>query len=459
MKPVSFLCWLCLLLSGCLNLSPEYAVPDLGQPLPPDYKEEAGWKIASPADSLDRGPWWELFADPELNRLMESLNAHNQDIARAAANLRSARTRIQATRAAFFPGVSLSASYSRGGRGNGIVSTASAGVSAQWEISFWNSLPAFEAARADAQAAAADFATLRLSAQAELAQAYFQLRTLDEQMDLYASTIQAYARAVRLTRNQYRGGIVTPADVAQAEARLAGAESELLALERERSGLEHGIALLTGRIPSSFSLSRGRLNAALPALPRTFPAALLERRPDIAAAERRVAVANQSIGIARAAWFPSVSLGGSRSAEAAGWGLSPVTVWSLGPSLALSLFQGGRRLADSEAAWADYEAAVAAYRQTVLAAFKDVEDNLSALALLAGQREAEQRAARAARRALTLSLSQYEGGMTTYLQVVTAQTTSLINERSVIHLDGLRFIAAVSLIKALGGGWEKEETP
>jgi NodT family efflux transporter outer membrane factor (OMF) lipoprotein len=455
MRPVSLLCWFCLVLSGCVNLSPEYAVPDLGQPLPPTYKEEEGWKVAAPADILDRGPWWEIFADPELNRLMDLLNADNQDIAQAAANLRSARTRIQAARAALFPGVSLPASYTRSGRENSITSASSVGVNAQWEISFWNSLPALEAARADAQAAAADFAALRLAAQAELAQAYFQLRTLDVQMDLYTSTIRAYARAVRLTRNQYRGGVVTPADVAQAEARLAEAEAELLALERERAGLEHGIALLTGRIASSFSLPRGRLIAALPAIPPTLPATLLERRPDIAAAERRVAAANQKIGIARAAWFPTISLGGSRAAEAAGWHLSPVTIWSLGPSAALSLFQGGRRLADSEAAWADYEAAVAAYRQTVLAAFTDVEDNLSALALLERQSAAERRAAVAARRALSLSLSQYEGGMTTYLQVVTSQTTALNNERTLIHLEGLRLISAINLIKALGGGWEK----
>jgi NodT family efflux transporter outer membrane factor (OMF) lipoprotein len=274
---------------------------------------------------------------------------------------------------------------------------------------------------------------------------------------LYESTIQAYSRAVNLTRNQYLGGMVTPADVAQAEARLAGAESELLALERERSGLEHGIALLSGRISSSFSLPRGRLPAAFPAIPREVPATLLERRPDIAAAERRVAAANQGIGIARAAWFPSIALGGSRAAETLGWGLSPVTVWSLGPSAALDLFQGGRRLADSEAAWADYEATVAAYRQTALVAFKEVEDNLSALALLVRQSEAERRAAVAARRALDLSLSQYEGGMTTYLQVVSAQTTALLNERALIHLEGLRFSAAVNLIKALGGGWQGEE--
>jgi NodT family efflux transporter outer membrane factor (OMF) lipoprotein len=457
MKPAPFFCWLCLVLSGCVNLSPEYAPPDLGQPLPPAYKEEEGWKIAAPADALDRGPWWEVFADPELNRLEDLLNANNQDIARSAANLRGARARIQAARAAFFPGLSLPASYTRSGRGDGVASLASAGLSAQWEISFWNSLPAFEAARANAQAASADFATLRLAAQAELAQAYFQLRTLDAQMDLYASTIQAYARAVRLTRSQYRGGIVTPADVAQAEALLAGAESELLALERERAGLEHGIALLTGQTSSSFSLPRGSLTASLPDIPPSLPAALLERRPDIAAAERRVAAANQSIGIARAAWFPTLVLGGGRAAEAAGWGISPVTVWSLGPSAALSLFQGGRRLAESETAWADYEASVAAYRQTVLAAFKDVEDNLSALALLARQSAAERRAAAAARRALSLSLSQYEGGMTTYLQVVSAQTASLLNERTLIRLEGLRLIAAVKLIKALGGGWKGEE--
>ncbi|MDR1360414.1 MAG: TolC family protein, partial [Deltaproteobacteria bacterium] len=243
MKAAPLLCCFSLILSGCLNLSPEYAPPDLGLPLPAAYKD-ADPRTADPADAPEGGPWWEIFADPELNGLMRLLNADNQDVARAAANLRSARTRIQAAGAAFFPGLSLPASYTRSGRENGISSAASIGVSAQWEISLWNSLPAFEAARANTQAVAADLDALRLAAQAELAQAYFQLRALDSQRDLYESTIQAYSRAVRLTRNQYRGGLVTPADVAQAEARLAGAESELLALERERSGLEHGIALL-----------------------------------------------------------------------------------------------------------------------------------------------------------------------------------------------------------------------
>ena len=458
--PISFC--LCLLLGGCINLSPSYAPPEPLQPIPQEYKEEKGWKTATPSDALDRGPWWERFNDPELNRLMGLLNTANQDIAKAAANLRQARSQITAARSAFFPGVSLPASYTRsGGSGTGgmgmdggISTKYSVGISAQWEISFWNALPAFEAAKAEASASAADYATIRLSSQAELAQDYFQLRSLDVRLSLYEATIEAYQKALRITQSQYQGGIVTRADVAQAEAQLAQAEAQRLGLLRQRAEVEHAIAVLTGHFPSAFSLERSGLTATLPSVPTGLPSTLLERRPDIAAAERRVAAANQQIGVARAAWFPTFNLGGSRALEALGWHAAPVTVWSLGPSAAQSLFEGGKHLADNESAWAGYEASVADYRTTVLQSFKDVEDNLSALNYLAQEAAAQERAVESSRLALRLALAQYQGGMTTYLQVVSAQTTALTNESNAIQVQEQRLIAAVNLIKALGGGWQ-----
>ncbi len=448
-----------LLLGGCIfDLSPNYERPDLPQrEIPEEFKETGAWKMALPQETLARGPWWEMFEDATLNGLMAEMHLANQNIAQAAANLRTARAQISVARSAFFPTVSLPASATRGNTSGAIHNSYSVGVSSQWEVSFWNAIPAFAAARAEAEATAADYSTMRLATEAELAQTYFQLRTLDVQIELYESTIAAYAKAVQLTRSQYQGGIVTPADVAQAEAQLASAEAQLADLQRQRAELEHGIALLLGRIPSTFALERASLTAILPAVPVSVPSALLERRPDIAAAERRVASVNEQIGLARAAWFPTLNLGGSRSLQAVGWHTAPLTVWSLGPSAALSLFEGGRRLAESDVAQAGYEASVATYRQTVLQGFKDVEDNLSALGFLEKEGEAQGRAVLASQMALRLALSQYRGGMTTYLQVVTAQTTALTNERNAIQVQGQRLIAAVNLIKALGGGWDTSQ--
>ena len=452
---ISAILCLCLFLGGCFNFSPKYAPPELPQNIPTEYKEEDGWKTATPKDALDRGSWWELFADSELNRLMDQLNVANQDIARAAANLRRARSQIGAARSAFFPGISLPASYTRSRRDNAAIgSSYSVGVSAEWEISFWNALPAFEAVKAEASATAADLATMRLSCQAELAQAYFDLCVLDERISLYEETIKAYEKALQLTQSQFQGGMVTRTDVAQAESTLAQAQAEHMGLLRQRAQMEHAVAILTGQIPSLFTLERGTLQARVPSVPLDMPSTLLERRPDIAAAERRVASANQQIGVARAAWFPALTLGGNRGIEAAGWHSSPITIWSLGPSAALSLFQGGKHLADSDAAWADYEASVADYRQTVLQAFKDVEDNLAALNYLDKEGEAQERAVESANTTLRLAMAQYQGGMTTYLQVVSAQATALNSQSAAIQVRGQKLVTAVNLIKALGGGWQ-----
>ncbi len=452
-----FLCLLPLVfsLAGCL--SPTYTRPELSEAIPQTYKEEDGGRAARPSDDAPKGDWWPAFNDPTLNGLIAQADAANQNIAVAAANLRKARAQAASARSAFFPTVGASGSALRGSSsGDPVRASYSGGISAQWEVGFWNAIPAFEAASASVEATAADYASMRLLIRAEVAQNYFQLRTLDMQHDLYESTIAAYAKAVQLTRSQFREGMVTAADVAQAEAQLASAEAQLANLDGQRATLEHSLAVLIGKLPSSFSLERGELTATLPSIPTGLPSGLLERRPDIAGAERRVAVANEMIGVARAAWFPTVTLGADRVLSG-DWLQAPLTTWSLGPKAAMSLFEGGKRLAESDAAWADYEGTVATYRQTVLEAFKDVEDSLSSLSWLARQAEAQDRAVAASETALRLSLSQYRGGMTTYLQVVSTQTAALTARRQALEVQGQRLAASVNLIKALGGGFHRSE--
>jgi NodT family efflux transporter outer membrane factor (OMF) lipoprotein len=446
-----------IMASGCVNLSPRHAPPAMSEEFPVAYKEDKGWQTAQPRASLDRGSWWEVFRDESLSALIRQANTANQNIAVAAANLRQSRAQVAVARSAFFPGVTAPASVTRSGTENAGPGTRySVGFSSQWEISFWNALPAFEAAKAQAEATASDYATMRLSVQAELAQNYFQLRAYDGQQTLYEDTIKAYRRAVELTRSQYNGGIATPADVAQAEAQLAQAEAEYAGVQRQRSILEHAIAVLVGQLPTTFTLPRAEPESLIPAVPTGIPADLLERRPDISSAERLVAVANEQIGLARAAWFPTLTLGSDLLYQGTSWIGSSLYTWSVGPSAALTLFEGGKRLAQSESAWAAWEAQVATYRQTVLQAVKDVEDNIGALRHLAVEAAAQDRAVKASREALRLSLSQYRGGMTTYLQVVTNQTAVLSNERNAINVQAQRRIAAVNLIKALGGGWNTQ---
>lgn len=449
---------LCLMLAGCF--SPTYLRPEFAN-MPMEYKEEGDWKTAEPQDSLDKGNWWERFKDPMLNELMARAHQANQNIAIAAANFRQARTQIATARASFMPSAEASAQALRSGSDKQPKhqSQYSLAGPVNWEITFWNAIPAFEASRAQTEASAADYATMRLSIQSELAQNYFQIRTLDVQIELCERTKKAYEKAVTLTRNQYLGGIVTPSDVAQAEAQLASADAELSALMRQRDQVENAISVLVGEIASNFSLPKGSLLANLPKVPSSLPSALLERRPDIAGSERNVMVANQEIGIARAAWFPSISLGGSLGLESAAWHSSPLQVWSVGPSAALSIFEGGKKLAASDSAWAGYESSVASYRQTVLEAFQEVENGLSGLRHMAYEAEAREKAFKASETALRLSMAQYEAGMTSYLQVVTDQTNALANERQSIQIKGERLMLTVGLIKALGGGWDSSELP
>ncbi|MDR2124755.1 MAG: efflux transporter outer membrane subunit [Desulfovibrio sp.] len=452
----------CLLLSGfcgaCVNLSPEYAPPAIPGGMPAAYKEAGGKQDIQPAAPL-HGRWWSIFKDPVLDGLMLRANGANQTLAASAAALRGAAAAADIARSALFPVFSGQASAPRaGGENMRAGGRYSGGPQASWEISFWNALPAYEAAGAEAEAAAADYAAARLLMQSDLALFYVQARTLDSRRELYESTLEAYKRAVALTDSQYRGGMVTRMDLEQARAQLADAQAQLAALERDRAELEHGIAVLCGQSPSTFDLPRAPLTERIPVLPRELPSALLRRRPDIVAAERRVAAANEKIGVARSAWFPAFTLSADLLWQAAEWQAAALYTWTLGPGGALNLFQGGRSLAENEAATAAYDAVAAQYRGTVLQAVKEAEDALAALRYLEREAGARTEAARAARAALDIAMSQYRGGMTTYLQVVSVQTTALSNESSVIEVRGRRLAATINLIKALGGGFNAAES-
>jgi NodT family efflux transporter outer membrane factor (OMF) lipoprotein len=452
---------LCLFLSAvsgaCVNLSPEYTPPSVPGGMPAAYKEAGGQQDIQPAVPLP-GRWWAIFEDPVLDDLMRRADGANQTLAASAAALRGAEAAASIARSALFPVFSGQASAPRsGGENMRAGGRYSGGPQASWEIGFWNALPAYEAAGAEVEAAAADFAAARLLVQSDLALCYVQVRTLDSRRALYESTIETYKLAVALTDSQFRGGMVTRMDLEQARAQLADAQAQLAALERERAELEHGIAVLCGQSPSSFALPRAPQAERIPVLPVDMPSALLRRRPDIAAAERRVAAANEKIGVARGAWFPTFSLSADLLWQAAEWQAAALYTWTLGPGGALNLFQGGRSLAENEAAAAAYDAEAAQYRGTVLQSIREVEDALSALRYLEREAESRAEAARAARSALSIALSQYRGGMTTYLQVVSVQTTALSNESSVIEVRGRRLAATINLFKALGGGFDAGE--
>ena len=438
------------LLCGCL--SPKYVAPELSSPMPEDFKNLGQWEKVDTEQAMLPERWWEGFQDPVLDGLVEQLGENNQKLIAAAADYQQILYQVDAARSSFFPNLVLPATLSRGDSGSGVQETYSYGLRTTWEINFWNTVPAFKAAKALAESSKADLLALRLLMQAELAQTYFALRAYDVQEKLYASTIETYKKAVEITTSQYRGGIVTPADMAQAEAQLAAAEAELADIQLQRAKLEHALAVLVGEVPVFFNLEKDDLKSSLPSVPKVLPSSLLSRRPDIVASERMVAVANEKIGLARAAWLPSLNLNGEILAKGVGWTAAPTTVWALGPSAAWDIFEGGKRLAESRSAFAGFELAVANFRQVVLQSFQEVEDNLAAIKYLEIQSEAQKRAVVASTIALRLSTSQYLGGLTTYLQVVNTQTTALSNQRRAIHIEAQRRIATVNLIKAVGGG-------
>ena len=448
-----------LLAAGCA-VGPDYVRPSVDTPAA--FKELAGWKTAQPRDDIARGSWWEIYQDPLLNELEAQVSIGNQNLAQAEAQVRAARALAQAARADYFPSLTGNVSSTRsGGAATGTLHRHVLSLDASWEADIWGRIRrSVESAEASAQAAAGDLASARLSAQASLAQDYFQLRGLDSQKRLLDDTVTAYAKSLQLTRNRYAAGVAAKADVVQAQAQLKTTEAQALDVGVQRAQLEHAIALLIGKPAAQFSLPPAPLNAVPAVVPAGVPSQLLERRPDVAAAQRRVAAANAQIGMAQAAYFPDLTLsasGGFASASFAQWLTVPSRVWSLGPAIAATLFDAGRRRALTDQAIANYDAEVAAYRQTVLTAFTEVEDNLAALRILQQEAQVQDEALQAARQSVLLTTNQYRAGTVSYLNVVTVQAAALTSERTSVELLARRLSASVLLIKALGGDWRAVE--
>jgi len=460
---------LSLALSACA-LGPDYQRPQLQTPA--QFKQIEGWTQAQPGDALARGNWWQLYGDAELNALVERLNVSNQNLAASEAQYRQARALVRGARAAFYPSLSSSAGATRSSQGSGNNSgstTSSAGgisksyelgLNAAWELDIWGKLRrSLESSRAGFEASAADLAALKLSLQAELVQNYLQLRVLDDQQRLLDATVAAYARSLKLTENQYNAGIVPKSDVSQALTQLKSTQAQAIDLKWQRAQLEHAIAVLVGVPPSELSIAAREQLPALPEIPVALPSQLLERRPDVAAAERRVMAANAEIGVAEAAWYPDLSIsasGGYRGSSFADWIDLPNRFWSLGPQLALTLFDGGARSAELQRSEAAYDQTVAQYRQAVLDSFREVEDYLVQLRVLEQEALIQQEALQAARESLRLIENQYRAGTVDFNSVVNVQATALNNERSNLSLLGSRLTASVQLIAALGGGWQGE---
>ena len=467
-----------LVLFKSCDKAPKYAKPSVATPpaykeLTPDtFKETNDWKFARPNDAVIRGKWWEMFNDPQLNSLEEQLNTANQNIALADANFRVARALVKESRSQYFPTVTTSPSIIVSRSSGATNSNFSAGrqntiytlpFDATWEPDFWGRIRnSVVASASEAQATAADLQNVRLTVEAELAFDYYQLRSLDAEKRLLDTTIAAFQQQLELTRVRFQTGIASDEDVAQAETQLKTTEAQATDLGVARAQFEHAVAVLTGQPPSTFSLAVSQGNAQPPAIPVGLPSQLLERRPDVAAAERRVAEANAEIGVTKAAFFPSLTLGatgGLESTSIATWFTWPARFFSLGPTLSQTLFDKGRRRAATEVARAQYDANVASYRQTVLTAFQEVEDNLAALSILSHELDEQNDAVASSQRALSLATERYKSGIDSYLNVITAQTTLLNNQRTAVNLQMQQMTASVELIKALGGGWNESELP
>lgn len=454
------------LLAACAA-GPDYVRPTLD--VPAAYKEAGSWKTAEPQAADSRQPWWEAYRDPVLNGLMQDAERANQNIRLAEAQYRQAQALADAARSGLYPNVGANVGAQRAlTNSTGIKEgdVYSVGLSASWVPDLWGSVRrSIESGDASAQASADDLAGAHLSIQTALAQDYLQLRITDQQRALYAATTAAYARALKLTRAQRAAGIAFASDVALAESQLTSAQAQAVDLDASRAQLEHAIAILTGRTPAQFSLAPASdaqpFAVELPATPTGLPSQLLERRPDIAGAERRAAAANANIGVARAAYYPNLvlSAGGGFSSGAFGSLFdTPSRVWSLGAALAQTVFDGGLRRAHDAQAVAAYDASVAQYKLTVLTGFQQVEDNLATLQVLDREAEFQAQAVQAGQTAERLALSQYRAGTATYLAVVTAQTLSLTNQRTAVQLRGRQLAASVSLIAATGGGWNATDT-
>jgi len=457
------------LFAGC-SFAPKYAKPTVQTPAafkemtPAQSQETDGWKTAEPMDNALRGQWWEMFHEPELNAFESQVNVSNQTVAVALANFLAARAVVKQARSQFFPTVTANPSVVSSRQASPSNSRSSVNSTeyslpfdASWEPDFWGRIRnTVKANSLAAQATLADLENVRLTVQAEVAVDYFQLRVLDAQKQLLDATMIAYQESLKLTQAQYGAGLASDQDVAQAETQLNITLAQATDLAIQRAQLEHAIATLLGQPASSFSIPTNSLTTKPIAIPFGVPSQLLERRPDIAAAERRVAEANAKIGVARAAYYPTITLSG-----AAGYQTTSVKdffsasglAWSVGATLAQTLFDGGLRKAVTEQSRAIYQGTVANYRQTVLTAFQEVEDNLSTLRILSQELQQQNAAVASSQRYLTLANVRYKSGIEIYLNVIAAQTTLLNNQRTALNLQMEQLTASVQLIKALGGGW------
>jgi NodT family efflux transporter outer membrane factor (OMF) lipoprotein len=453
---------LLLSLGGCA-VGPDYQRP--ATPEVSSFKQAQGWVPAAPADALQRGPWWQLFGDPVLDQLAAQVEVSNQNVAAAVGAYAQARALVREQRASLFPTVTLDGRGNRSGSGDSNASSSTSsnyqvGLGASWEPDVWGRLGrAADGAAASAQASAADLASATLSAQGELVANYFSLRQTDAQKALLASTLAGFQRALEITQNRYDAGISAKTDVLQAQTQLANARADDAGLQRQRAQLEHAIAVLVGQAPGNFSLPVAAWNPVVPDVPVGVPSTLLQRRPDIAAAERRVAVANGQIGIAQSAYYPSLNLSASY-----GLGASRVadlfsassSVWALGLSAAQALFNAGATSARVEGSEAAHAQAVARYRQTVLAAFQGVEDQLAATRVLRVQQDLRRQASAAADQVEQQVLNRYRSGQVGYTEVITAQATALSARRALVQAMADRQTTAVALIQSLGGGWQAQ---
>jgi NodT family efflux transporter outer membrane factor (OMF) lipoprotein len=463
-----------LLLGGC-TVGPNYVRPTTEVPV--GYKEAANFKAAQPSDSIAKGKWWEVYGDPQLNALEEQVTVSNQSLKAAQAQFLEARAAIRTARAAYFPTVTAapSAAGARQSQNKALFAQNSSSeqityadlqlppIDASWEPDVWGRVRrTVEATRSEAQASAADLANVDLSLHAELALDYFQLRGLDSQQQLLDSTVDSYVKALELTDSRHKGGVASAVDVAQAQTQLETTRAQAADVAVNRTAFEHAIAVLIGKPPYQFSQQPLPLTIPPPAIPPGLPSELLERRPDIAAAERRVQEANAQIGVARAAYFPVFSLtggGGFESDTIANLLSGPSGFWSLAGSAAELIFDGGQRRGVTEQARAAFDLSVDNYRQTTLTAFQEVEDNLSALRVLADEAKKQDAAVAAAEHSLDLSTTRYKGGVANYLEVTTAQSAALGDEVAAVDVLTRRMTASVLLVKALGGGWSASQIP
>jgi NodT family efflux transporter outer membrane factor (OMF) lipoprotein len=460
-----------LFLSAC-TVGPDYQRPDV--PVPPQYKE-AGWKVGEPLDAIDRGAWWSVYKDPLLDDLQKQIDISNQNLKAAVAAFEEAEWIVAQARAAFFPTVDLNAGAQRSRTGGGSSSSTGVGrsgftssqfstsASASWVPDLWGKIRrTVEGDVASAQASAGDLASARLSAQGTLASDYLQLRMSDELKRLFDAAASYYTESLRITRNQYRSGTADQSAVSQAEAQLESTQSQAIAVGVTRAQLEHAIAVLIGKPPAEFSIAPTEAKIAVPVIPAEMPSALLERRPDIAASERQMAAANAQIGVAVAAFYPNITLSGDSGTSALTLNRLLATTsrfWSFGSNLVQTVFDAGARSAQVEQARAVFDQDVASYRQTVLTAFQQVEDQLAALRILAQQADVQDKAVAAAFEAARILNNQYLAGTVAFTSVIVADQTALNNAETAVNIRQSRLVASAALIQALGGGWDASQLP